>query len=211
MRLTKLAMLLALALVVMVPASAAVIIDPYTDGQFNGFAGSGSFNYASVNVGLFNRVIGVTQTLATTGTANTSILSSGGLLTLSVANNTDADWVLTYTTGSPVDLSAMSGFLFSAASDLGYSLGFQVNGQNSSTSVLVPSGNVTGNFGVGFASFAGVNWANVTSIVISANGSKAASDLDLSPLVAGVPEPSTYALMGAGLLALAGLARRRKA
>ena len=210
--LLKIGAIALLALVAITPASAVtIVIDPFTDGQFDGRAGAGTFNYASVPVAPWTRTITVNQ-LGTN--PNTSILSSGGFLGLSSGVQTDADWTVRYTALAQ-NFSAYNYFFVGAQTDLGFTYNLMVNGVLG-TAVTQSGGNTYQIFVFPFSQFVGVNWAALTDIrLMATNTSSTAfrgSDVQFSLFAASdqnIPEPGTYVLMAAGLGTLALLRRRR--
>lgn len=223
-----------MAILMVASAPAAVIIDPFDPTEQSvgvsdspaGFKQAQSIVAAPEALG-GERDITVQRISANSGSVDVDVhLSGPSQLAYSSGPNTDGRGIILWDGPGSAGLGGLNvsqsganvGIFLFAASDLGATLTLDIgsSGGASAGSVLVPadpSFNFTPVF-LPFTSFAttsgsGANFASINYVRLTING-PLGTDVLVDLITANSPEPLTLSLLGAGLLAIAGLARRKR-
>lgn len=151
------------------------------------------------------------------GTGNVVISVNGttpGSIDIAASSGVDPSATVYYLgaggIGGPVDLIGSGENLFHVRyhTDNGYTMIVNLNG----TLVPVSLDNTTAGFHDVYVNLSawGAGLNSVSTAILSLTGSQAGSDLNIDLIETTTPEPMTFAMMGAGLLALGALRLRKR-
>jgi hypothetical protein len=178
----------------------ALLLNGWSTTLFNHASASQQINTGISGAGTYGGTLTGAQSVANPGLNGTNL--NFQYLTGATVNATTG--VMTGTT-SLFDLTSLQ------INNNATAVGFIIEGLRKG--VVVDSQSVSYNFINGFVTFAPSGWTDIDTVAITdfngSGSSMAIRNINISPDVAAVPEPTTLAILGLGLTSL-GIARRQR-